>query len=259
MNANTKGEGAFDDFYRELYGGRWRDIREALGREPTYTTVGFAGCAAYHLASASKIAAEALGIEPSMKVVDLCAAPGGKTLVLAKALDGRGSLVANERSRARRERLKRVLNEHLPDVMRLTVVVTGHDARRWCLYETEAFDAALLDVPCSAERHLLSNPRELNRWSQSRTKRLAAQSYAMLASTLEIVRPNGKILYSTCSLSPAENDDVIERLRRKRPGRFAIVSRNGGIGELTNFGTIFLPDVSGGAGPLYFTVLERTR
>ena len=259
MKNSNSGDTAFTEYYAEIYGSRWPALKNALLGEPSYASIAYDGHEAYHLDSASKIAAESLDASPGMRIADLCAAPGGKTLVLAGALDGRGTLVANERSRQRRERLKRVISEHLPSRLRDPIDVTGHDASRWCLYETDAYDAVLLDVPCSAEKHLIARPSKLNRWTTSRTKRLAAQSYAMLASALEIVHIGGFIVFSTCTISPTENDGVVERLRKKREGRFEIATENAGIGEETTYGRIVLPDRSDGSGPLYFARLRRIR
>ncbi len=255
--SRSTGETAFDGFYRALFGGRWPALKRALQSDPRYTAVEYPGRPAYYLDEASMLAAEAARVVPGLEVLDLCAAPGGKSLVLAGRLAGSGSLVANERSRARRERLRRVLDAHLPEKLKSVVRVTGHDARRWLLHEVEAYDTILLDAPCSAERHLLARPRELAKWTPSRTKRLAAQSYCMLASALEVVRPGGLILYCTCTVSPTENDEVIGRLLHRRSGRVEVLRPQLDTGEPTRWGVRILPDVSDGHGPLYVGLLRR--
>jgi 16S rRNA C967 or C1407 C5-methylase (RsmB/RsmF family) len=166
-------------------------------------------------------------------------------------------LVANERSAARRKRLRRVLDEHLPAEIRDRISVTGHDAARWGLYETDAYDRILLDVPCSAERRLLSAPRHLKHWSPARTRHLATQAFAMLAAAIDAARAGGLILYSTCALSPAENDGVIDKAQKKRAGRYRVRSAEVPWAEPTRHGYHILPDTAEGRGPIYLSLLEK--
>jgi 16S rRNA C967 or C1407 C5-methylase (RsmB/RsmF family) len=230
----------------------------------------------YVMDPASIFAASALEVRPGDEVLDLCAAPGGKSLVLAEALGAphiksqsdlqstspepfnqRGRLVANEMSDKRRARLRAVLEDYLPSSLRERVSVTGHDGARWCLHETEAFDRILVDAPCSGERHLLEDPAELKLWSPARSKNLAVRQYALLVSALQVVRPGGRLVYSTCSISPLENDAVIARLLKKREGEAKVIAPHFEIGEATEHGWMILPDRTG-YGPIYFAVLERS-
>jgi len=150
-----------------------------------------------------------------------------------------------------------VLEDYLPRDVLARVRVTGHDGAKWCLHETEAFDRVLLDAPCSGERHLLENPEELKVWSPARSKNLSVRQYALLASAHAVVRVGGRIVYSTCSISPLENDAVIARLLKKRPGEVAVRKPSYELGEPTEHGWMILPDRSG-FGPIYHAVLERT-
>ena len=211
----------------------------------------------YYLDRASILAARALGNTGNRRVLDLCAAPGGKTLVLASTLGGEGGIVANERSADRRRRLRQVLDDHLPPGLREKVVVTGHDASRWGLYEQNLYDLVLLDAPCSSERHLVRNPGHLRDWSPARTRRLAQQALAMLLAALAAAKPGGRILYSTCALSPGENDGVIERAMRKRPGLFSSLPAEEAGTEPTIYGRNVWPDRAEGTGPIYFALLEK--
>jgi 16S rRNA C967 or C1407 C5-methylase (RsmB/RsmF family) len=167
------------------------------------------------------------------------------------------SPTANDVSGQRRERLRRVLSEHLPLDILARVTVTGYDASAWLLHEREGFDRILLDAPCSSERHLLSSEKHLSTWTPSRSRHLAVRQFALLASAIEVVKVGGIVVYSTCSISPLENDEVVRKLLRKRPGRIEVVRQAGTAGEETEFGKYFLPDRSGGKGPIYYTVLRR--
>ncbi len=253
-----KGGKAFERFYSAVWGERWPRLREALLQESAPQGMGEGVLLQpYYLDTASRLAAELLPVSPGDKVLDLCAAPGGKTLVLAQKLRGQGSLVSNELSSARRERLKRVLRDHLPEIWQGSVSVTGKDATRWGLYQKEIYDAVLLDAPCSSERHVLHSPKHLELWSPHRTKALAQQAVALLCSALETVKTGGFVLYATCSVSPEENQGALEKFQKKRPGRWAEVPLSQAIGERQSWGYLILPDTHQGQGPLFFCLWQK--
>lgn len=267
MSRTPHGAEVFERYYEELFAGRWAELRPALHSEPVYATLTNCLTKPYYLDPASAVVAVSLGVTPGDDVLDMCAAPGGKSLVLACRLDGTGRLVANERSATRRARLHRVLDGHLTDKARAAVVVTGHDASRWGLYEPESYDRVLADVPCSSERHVIQSAGDLARWSPSRTKRLAQAAYAIGCAAVDATRPGGLVAYSTCALSPLENDAVAERLLTRSHGRLRSVPPPS-LGtsltaptplewEPTEFGHIVLPDRNKGAGPMYFALLQK--
>lgn len=248
----------FDSYYHALYGERWPRLRTALTKErdPVALTEGLAK--PYYLDEASIVAAQTLGVQPHDRVLDMCAAPGGKTLILATSLDGSGLLVANDRSASRRARLKRVIADHLDEPRRAPITVTSHDATKWSLYEQDAYDKILLDAPCSSERHVLGDPKALGQWSHARPKRLATTQFAMLAAALEAARVGALILYSTCSINRGENEEVIEKLASRRPGRFVEEPTIIAEAEHRAWGQIILPDRAAGKGPLYLCLIRRT-
>ena len=245
----------FDEWYLELFGDRWEALRVSLTEEQVHTELSDGLLKPYFLDEASVIAAKYLGVEPGHQVLDMCAAPGGKSLVLALELDGSGSLTANDRSSARRARLHRVLDEHLPARLRATVDVRAHDATRWGLYEKDVYDRVLLDAPCSSERHVINSPAHLAKWTPARTRNLAAQAYSLLASAFLAVKPGGFIVYSTCALSPFENDEVVGKLLRKKD--VVSVPFGQSPGEATAHGIQFFPDRDGGRGPMYVAKLRK--
>lgn len=261
---------SFDAFYGSLFGERWIPLKESLLRPVRYIPFQETLKKPYFLNLASYAGVRALGETGNRKVLDLCAAPGGKTLVLASSLGPEGLIVANERSRDRRYRLKRVLEEHLPEEKLRQVRITGKDARQWGLGEKDTYDLVLLDAPCSSERHLLENPSHLKRWSPHRTRSLAQQAYAMAISALLALKPGGLLAYCTCALSPLENDAVIERvLTRKKKNedvRATLLSfhlegqpfkEQQSTWEPTLYGFQMFPDRAEGAGPLYIAFLRK--
>ena len=285
-----KGPEGFEAFYRELYQDRWPGLRRALlepkrsvARVNAFATrsdalealVPAPWCAqAYEstttiappndrtpmeyfiMDGASILAAQALDPQPGDDILDLCAAPGGKSLMLAEKIAEAGTLVANDRSASRRGRLKRVLESYIPNPVRERIRVTGHDATKWCVFETEAYDRILLDAPCSSERHVLHDDNALNDWSLSRVKQLAQRQYAMLASALLALRVGGRMVYSTCALAPQENDAIVEKLLKKKGDKVQLIEAAGAIGEPTELGWHILPDTTP-YGPIYYAVLER--
>lgn len=251
---------SFDDFYGDIFQSRWSLISKALKNEPAYFPLQLEGPdrkgRTYYLDEASYRTALLLAPCVGEKVLDMCAAPGGKSLVLISSFPGI-DLTANERSANRRTRLKRVLEQHLAPPTMARMKVTGYDARTWFRHEQGAYDRILLDVPCSSERHIINSPPHLTQWSPARTKHLSVQAFTMLASALEVVKPGGTILYSTCALSPLENDGVIEKLHKKRSGRFEIMPVHLPFGEETRYGWQVLPDISDSRGPMYASMIHR--
>lgn len=225
----------------------------------------------YFLDLASVIAALNLDIYPGQRVLDMCAAPGGKTLVIAHQLfgagDTTGQLVANDRSSDRRARLKGVLSDYLPPNVLGCCSLHGIDAVQWGRNQPERFDRVLLDAPCGSERHVLQHAASKRRdvlkdeWSPSRSKRNASLQLDLLLSAIKALRPGGRLVYSTCSISHTENDQVVEKAL-KRQSAMEVVHGLGHFAsslnaESTTYGKIAYPDTADGWGPLYWCVLEK--
>ncbi|MGE4584038.1 MAG: RsmB/NOP family class I SAM-dependent RNA methyltransferase [Sphaerochaeta sp.] len=251
------GSSLFETYYASLYQARWERLKASLLTERNPVAFSEDLTQPYYLDEASILGAKLLDVQSGDSVLDMCAAPGGKTLVLASALQGTGHLVSNDRSANRRLRLKQVLASHLAENLQNNITVTSHDASRWSLYEQQVYDRILLDAPCSSERHVLSDGKALSEWTCARPKHLAIQQFAMLASALEAVKVGGYILYSTCSINPNENEMIIEKLHAKRAGRFSLPPITLQYGEELKYGSIILPDTGQGRGPLYVCLIRR--
>ncbi|MDG0817974.1 RsmB/NOP family class I SAM-dependent RNA methyltransferase [Bdellovibrio svalbardensis] len=211
----------------------------------------------YVMDPASVMVARALEVQEGDRVLDMCAAPGGKSLVMIEALKEAGEIFCNDLSPERRERLKKVIQQYVPRSIRDRVWVTGKDGVQFGLKEADTYDRVLLDAPCSGERHILENPTAQAEWSPRRTEHLASRQYSLLAAALLAVKPGGRIVYSTCSISPAENDEVIRKLLKKKKDAVRLLEAPLGVGgERTEFGVAYMPDHSG-FGPLYFAVIEK--
>lgn len=249
----------FDSYYKEIYQDRWESIKTAFAVESQPISLSAELVEPYYMDKASIFAANCLPVKENDKVLDMCAAPGGKTLVLALKLKGSGQLISNDRSAARRNRLINVIQTCLPEEWRKNIKVTGYDSSKWTLYEQNEYDCVLLDAPCSSERHVLNDAKALDIWGTNRPKQLAIQQFAMLCSALDAVKEGGYILYSTCSINPEENEKVIEKLCTKRAGRFEEIDTKVDNAEKLSHGRIFMPDKADGIGPLYFCLLKRCK
>ncbi|MGL1902008.1 MAG: RNA methyltransferase [Fibrobacterales bacterium] len=248
----------FEEYYSGELGDRWPKLRAALLEEKSYFELKEGLRQSYFLDPASVRAASALSIDEGDMILDLCAAPGGKSLVIASTLPAMAHLKTNEKSPARRQRLKKVLDEHLTETVRSHTEVTGYDATKWGLFEKEVYDKVLLDAPCSSEAHVLQSPKHLKEWTPSRVKRLSQQQFAMVASALDALKEGGEMIYSTCALADAENDGVIEKLHKKRSGKFEILPVQEEIGEATVYGWKMWPDTHPGVGPIYYCKIRKT-
>ncbi|MFP4375762.1 MAG: hypothetical protein ACLFP4_01855 [Spirochaetales bacterium] len=281
----NKGAAGFESFYESLYGSRWPTLREALTGATVSLTLRLDKGRPYYLDPASALAALALDVSGASSIVDLCAAPGGKSLVIASQLSESARLICNERSSARRARLHRVLDEHLPADRRAHVTVTGHDATKWALHRPASAERVLADVPCSSEQHVLQSPGALAEWSPSRTKRLAQGAYAIACAAADTLLSAGRMVYSTCALSPTENDEVVRRVIARANGGLLAAATADAVhaawatiahdeafgmpeqsraefgeacpGEATEYGWMIMPDRDRGMGPIYLAILTK--
>jgi 16S rRNA C967 or C1407 C5-methylase (RsmB/RsmF family) len=260
----------FESYYENLLGAdRWARLRATLllKEQKHARPNGFAPHGdvqlTYLMDYASLFPALSLSPQPGDRVVDLCAAPGGKTLILAEALQGDGKLIANEISQPRRDRLKAVLRQYIPDHLRANLTVTGKPGEKWGVLFPESAERILLDAPCSGERHLLHTPKEMKQWSASRVKRHVQRQLALACAAVDALVPGGRLVYSTCSINSHENDGLIEKLLEKRE-HVRVVPMNevwssiplSRIGEPTQYGWQIWPDQTEW-GPIYWAVITR--
>jgi len=210
----------------------------------------------YRMDPASIFAPFCLGVQSGHHVLDMCAAPGGKSLVLIESLGDEGTIVLNEYSAKRKYRLMSVVKNYVPLEMRQRIEITGQDGARF-RSEPEQFHRILIDAPCSGERELLHKPLDLDLWKPSRSKKFALKQYALLAAGVTALKVEGLLVYSTCSLSPFENDGVIQKLLDRRGDEVQIVPLKFSIGEATKHGWHFLPDQSHGWGPIYMCLIRK--
>ena len=249
----------FYSFFSAYFGDRWDELLPALRGESVYETIQYPGKEPYYLDEASAFAPRSLGVEPGMDVLDMCAAPGGKTLLLASSLAGRGSLQSNDRSPDRRQRLMHNIENTLPENLASIIKVSGYDGVRFGLFRKNEFDRILLDAPCSSERHVMESEKYLAEWTPKRIAHIAVTQGSLLASAVDALKIGGQMIYSTCALSKMENDDVVRKILKKRKGRVHVLELKPEIPgtDVTEFGVQMLPDKCAGRGPIYCAKLEK--
>jgi len=163
--------------------------------------------------ASSAVAASALGAAPGDRVLDLCAAPGGKATHLAEIVGEAGGVVANDPVDGRlRALLGNLYRLGLPNVL-----VTSADGRQ--LPESATFDRVLVDAPCSAEGSLRGKEGVLPEVEPGFREQIAETQAGLLEKAVRMVRPGGTVLYVTCTFAPEENEAVVDRILREAPVR----------------------------------------
>ncbi|WP_125604512.1 RsmB/NOP family class I SAM-dependent RNA methyltransferase [Lapidilactobacillus bayanensis] len=151
--------------------------------------------------------------QPGMRVLDLCAAPGGKTTQLAGLLNGTGLLVANEIDRQR----AKVLSENVERFGYDNVVVVNHDPDSLAASLPQFFDLIVIDAPCSGEGMFRKDPEAISYWSPDYVLQCQERQRNILKAALKMLRADGQIVYSTCTFAPEEDEENIDWLLQNYP------------------------------------------
>lgn len=149
---------------------------------------------------------------PGERVLDLAAAPGSKASQLALEMRGDGELVANEKSKGRFFKLKAIMDaQGMPNV-RLSMA----PGEIWGRKEPESFDKVLLDAPCSSEsKFSAADPKSLGYWKPWKIREMAGVQKKLLLSAFSALKPGGRLVYSTCTFAPEENEAVVDWALKK--------------------------------------------
>lgn len=158
----------------------------------------------------SMIPAIALDAQPGELVLDMCASPGSKTTQIAEHLDGRGIVMANEVVNSRINTLVANTKRHGS----ITPIIVHHDGRFIPKVPQTGFDRILVDAPCTGSATTRKNPDVWNKWLPSGGRTLHKLQLELLTRAITLTKPGGKIVYSTCSLDPIENEAVIAEILR---------------------------------------------
>lgn len=168
----------------------------------------------YYIQEPSAMSAAALlAPKPGMRVLDLCAAPGGKSTQLATYLGDRGLLVSNEINTQR----SRILSQNIERMGIKNAIVTNEDSFVLASHFPGFFNAIQVDAPCSGEGMFRKLPEAIEQWSMENVAICAARQKEILDNAAVMLKPGGVIVYSTCTFSKEENEDVIEYFLERHP------------------------------------------
>lgn len=168
----------------------------------------------YYIQEASAMSpAIYLDAQPGERILDLCAAPGGKSTQLADAMKGQGLLVSNEMN----PRRAKILSENIERMGIRNALVVSHEPAYLAERFPEYFDRIMVDAPCSGEGMFRKNEEATEEWSPENVEMCAARQEDILESAAVMLRPGGKLVYSTCTFAAQENEETISRFLEKHP------------------------------------------
>ncbi|MBY5034505.1 RsmF rRNA methyltransferase first C-terminal domain-containing protein [Streptococcus gallolyticus] len=181
----------------------WSYYGKVSGKSPEHVTG-----LVYSQEPAAQIVGQVSHPQKGMKVLDLAAAPGGKSTHLLSYLDNTGLLVSNEISAKR----SKILVENIERFGSRNVVVTNESAERLANVFPAYFDMIVLDAPCSGEGMFRKDPAAMQYWDEAYPSQCAALQREILESAVTMLAEGGSLIYSTCTWSPEENEEVVQWL-----------------------------------------------
>lgn len=174
---------------------------------------------AYYIQEASAmLPAVLLDAQPGEKILDLCAAPGGKSTEIASAMKGEGLLICNEIITSR----AKILSENVERMGIRNALVTNEDSDTLARKFPAFFNRIMVDAPCSGEGMFRKNSEACNEWSLENVELCSRRQLEILDNAAIMLAPGGRIVYSTCTFAPTENEDTIYQFLKKHP-EFSIV------------------------------------
>ena len=167
----------------------------------------------YFQEASAMSAGVALPINEGDFVLDLCAAPGGKSTHAAQKLANSGLLVSNEINKKRAG----ILSENIERMGFKNVIVTNESPEKLEAYFPAFFDKIVVDAPCSGEGMFRKEPQAITEWSVAHTDSCAERQRHILDSAIKMLKPGGLIVYSTCTFAPCENEETVSYILDNYP------------------------------------------
>jgi NOL1/NOP2/sun family putative RNA methylase len=186
-----------------------------LSKRPSFTLDPLFHAGAYYVQEASSMFLEealkqTCNLNKSLKVLDLCAAPGGKSTLIQSVLSTDSILISNEVIKTR----VNILNENITKWGSANVVVTNNDPKDFQRLP-EYFDVIVVDAPCSGSGLFRKDPKAVEEWSTESVSLCSQRQQRILTDILPALKPDGILIYSTCSYSTEENEEVADWLIEK--------------------------------------------
>ncbi len=188
--------------------GFYLESEERAGRHPLHHAGGF-----YMQEPSAMAPVTCLPLRAGMRVLDVCAAPGGKSTQVANRIGKEGLLVSNEIMPARAA----VLAGNLERMGLSNAVVTSTDAATLAARYPSCFDAVVVDAPCSGEGMFRKDPVAVEHWNTGNVAACAARQRDILSHAIRTLRPGGYLLYATCTFSVEENEETLAWLLSTYP------------------------------------------
>lgn len=231
----------------------WTEDGYILPRDSTAGSTVFHEAGAFYLQEpAAMIPAEVMNARPGERILDLCSAPGGKATQTGLKMQGQGLLVCNEPVEKRARILSRNLERMGIGNSVVTCMYPDHIPHSW----DGLFDGVLADVPCSGEGMFRRDPQTMEEWTPEQAEGCAKRQQEILREAARLVRPGGRLVYSTCTYNPEENEKTIQKFLRDHsdfePESFRLPGADGKDGML-----LCMPHRMKGEGQ--FTALLRKK
>ena len=151
--------------------------------------------------------------QPGERVCDLCAAPGGKTTQIAGRMQNEGFLLCNEINPKR----SKILSQNIERMGVSNALVTNEHPENLAKHLPGFFDRVLIDAPCSGEGMFRKEEAAVTDWSEETVAMCARRQREILRSGAKLLRPGGRLVYSTCTFAPAENEETVEAFLQEHP------------------------------------------
>lgn len=167
----------------------------------------------YSQEPSAMIVGTAAAAKPGEKVLDLCAAPGGKSTQLAAQMKGKGLLVTNEIFPKR----AKILSENIERWGVSNAIVTNHAPAELVPHFSGFFDRIVVDAPCSGEGMFRKDPNAIKEWTEESPLYCQKRQQEILSSAIKMLKNKGQLIYSTCTFAPEENEEIISWLVENYP------------------------------------------
>jgi 16S rRNA C967 or C1407 C5-methylase (RsmB/RsmF family)/NOL1/NOP2/fmu family ribosome biogenesis protein len=237
---------------------KWCNEGFYLPQRPDFTLDPIFHAGAYYVQEASSMSIQKVldvqfGSEKNLRILDLCAAPGGKSTLLASWLNGNGLLVANEVIKPRAS----ILKENLDRWGYANVVVSNNDPRQFGKLEG-FFDVVVVDAPCSGSGMFRKDQAAMNHWSEDAVAHCSARQERILEDVWPALKSGGLLLYSTCSYSESEDEQISQWIAEELQAEILQSSSLDEIPEITKTsgGYRFYPNKTKGEG-YYLSILRK--
>jgi NOL1/NOP2/sun family putative RNA methylase len=241
----------------------WSSYGYYLASRPSFTfdPLFHAGC--YYVQEASSMFLEqalrqTTDLSKPLRVLDLCAAPGGKSTHIQSLISTDSLLISNEVIKSRAG----ILQENITKWGAANVIITNNDPRDFSKMENY-FDVLVIDAPCSGSGLFRREPEAINEWSEENVQRCSDRQQRILTDAWPSLKQDGILIYSTCSYSKQEDEDILDRLAEKLEvdSLQLAVDSSWGVTETTSsksnfFGYRFYPDKLNGEG-FFIAVLQK--